>query len=292
MRIETLFVLLGLAIAAVIIVSATRSPLDTQDPGRTAAHQECPEHCSSGQTMPQTKAGGAIKDHDATTAIAPGTQVQAAAEGEDPQHSRMAERANKPIERAAGHQSPVAPAAAATNAHDLATEPITTRPVADRFDFIGPAIVTTVAEYERAPSSRDFASLPATELTPLPADKVSTIPKPRLLLRSLPPASTLTADNTEPPTRTAKAPQVAGWRMIRTIKTQELSEEDIEKAALLPLLPVQKPEPPASALTEPQKPSKISRRVRQTTIKQKPKSTPTSTFSDTSWKSRALFRDN
>jgi len=319
-RFETVMVALGLMVAAVIIISTTKTPLP-DNPRQHSTHVEnCTEPCRL--QVPDPPPGESIKPASNAPSAAASAKSDTAASnvaessqsaspdpaiGSDPERSSIG-AGDRTLEVQPGVAEPprqAQSAQAASKPRDSAislpvasvvpAEPITSRPVADRFDFIGPAVVSTLADHQSAPPRHEFASLPASELNSLPAASASAVPKPVRVLQALPPQSTLTADNSQQTPRSSKTPQVAGWRLMRTIKTEEVAGVTFDTAEPAPLLPVKKPGVAPGYAAPEIKESKIKRRVRPRTVSRPappkpPKSQPGS-LADEPWKNRALFRD-
>ncbi len=180
-----------------------------------------------------------------------------------------------------------------------AAEPITTRPVADRFAFINSAIGSMMADLEIGNSKNRFASLTASELKPVTPAQLSELQLVDRELAALPPETTLSASPLRVNKGLTNAPQVAGWRLIRTVTTEELSQEAALKGFVLPIAPTKKPDVPSSYETRakskvPQR--KKSKRTRSQTnlssASKKAKPAAAKKPKAPSWETNALFRDN
>lgn len=292
---------MALALAAVCAFSTTITPSDYHDVPRLAVASDCSRLCA----FASHPAGLPTRENE-TVVAAPRIADAGDATETSPEAATdtLAEAANPPMLEASGEpvdKTPLEPPITEfkpTAAITIAQEPITSRPVADRFDFAGAAIVTTLAQFNQDPAGQQFAALPTTELKSLPASQQTVSLSPVRELTALPPLVQLTATLDQPALRASKVPQVAGWSLIRTIETEELSEEASLTTVAMPLLPVKKPDVPKSYLTAPPRQipqAKISRRVRQraapTPAANKTAAPEPKTTSDRSWKNNALFRD-
>ncbi|MBU1210050.1 MAG: hypothetical protein KJ587_02110 [Alphaproteobacteria bacterium] len=287
------FIALALVLAAVCATSTTLTKTGHHEFSRLAETRDCGRLCEFGPRPAVTPAPDSNSDSDSDSDSDSARIVEAPV-------VTVLEVAGGTVgavgSRPAAIAAPKAPLETLRPAQEskadstVVSEPITSRPVADRLDFTSAAILTMLADYDGLRPGRQFASLPAGELNQLPPTRQTVALMASRELKALPPQAELAASLDRPAVDSTKAPQVAGWHLVRAIATEELPEEASLAAIVLPALPIRKPDVPTSYLTAaprsvPQ--SKISRRVRY-----RPPTPATSTTSDSSWKSRALFRDN
>ncbi|KUO68012.1 MAG: hypothetical protein APF80_09515 [Alphaproteobacteria bacterium BRH_c36] len=271
---------LALAFGTVCAISTTLIPTDYDDVPQLIDARDCGRLCALASHP------AASPDPGSNTVEAPPITVFDVAGGkvDEANSAPAANAASKaPPEDLRSVHVPLKDAVAAS-------EPITSRPVADRLDFAGAANYNMLAGHNGLQSGRLFTSLPASVLAPLPPAHETAALTAGRELKALPPEAKLAAFLDQPVLQSTKTPQVAGWHLIRAIETEEMPEEASLASHVLPKLPMRKPDVPPSYLTAapPKIPqSKISRRVRH-----RPAAPAASTASDGSWKNRALFRDN
>lgn len=93
------------------------------------------------------------------------------------------------------------------------SEPITSRPVVDRFDFVGAAALKSVSFTRRDPL----------DLPPVSGVLVPPRQAERVVLKPLPPQETIEASEHGRKELRISAPRVAGWSTVRTIETREVT---------------------------------------------------------------------
>lgn len=284
--VTTAIVCLALTIAALVIISSTMPPAETKT-SETSGSLESPSLSPVGPVSEKPNTRSA-RTHVAQPPDKTGGPLDAPANDNDTIDWHAANQAADP--RHNGQ-----PAIRMEDDRFAPTdEPITSRPVANRFDFITPPIHTTVTEFKQNERQPRFATVPATKLEPVRPEGVSVV-------KSLPQAKTLNDPAQGDQTVPDSSARVAGWQQIRAIEIGELNGND-EPVEFAPAqtgpstngVDVNPPATPVALSPEsgPSKPAQKRQPSRSYSKKSRKKKTSKATIRpDQTWQHRALFRD-
>lgn len=280
-----------LAVAAGVM-AAKFAPADYADTLTAAAAMGCPQLC--GFALSAAEIEPPVRPHDAVNKSKATASARTAPAGVAAANETVLAQVATPS--AATPEEPEESVPSEPVRQNTAAEPITTRPVADKFDFIGPALLEMLADDGNEADRRQFAELPVSELQAVAPANVREIKSAESDAAAVrPDIATAASKQTS---KAGSAAMVAGWRLIRTIKARQVSEQSALGQVTIPVIPNQKPHAPESGAAQLETKSAASKKSRRSSkrsysasVSKKSRPPAVKILEDQSWQSRVLFRE-